>query len=390
MASRADRLLRGSDTPLSASFLELFFDLAFVLALSQLAGHLLHDLTLVGALRTALLLTGVWWIWVPTTWFADWYDPESRAVRWLLVSAALGSLLAGVAIPQALDGRGLLFAGAYVSVHIARGVVTTFALRGHPRQTRTVRILCWFSVSAVPWLVGGLLPEWRVPLWLLALAIDLIGPRLGWPTPLMGRTSQQELHLAGEHFAERYQQIMIIALGELVLVAGLSYARTDLNLSSTVAFLLVFAAAVLIGLLYVTPAGQRLDPVIEHADPSRLGVVTGYLHLLMVAGLVVTAVGAELSIAHPLRTGDTTAVVVILSGPTLFLVGRILFSAAIHRRLSWPRVAALFVLAVAAGVLRLPLLAVSAVAPRWCSWWSSWTTRASAPTTGNLARSREA
>ncbi|MBG6068535.1 low temperature requirement protein A [Micromonospora ureilytica] len=361
MASRPERLLRGGDSPLSASFLELFFDLAFVLALSQLAAHLLHDLSLAGALHTAVLLTGVWWIWVTTTWFADWYDPESPAVRWLLVGAALGSLLAGVAIPQALDGRGLLFAGAYVSVHIARGVFTVLALRGHPRQSRALRILCWFSVSAVPWLAGGFLPEWRVPLWLLALAIDLTGPRLGWPTPLMGRTGPQELHLAGEHFAERYQQIMIIALGELVLVAGLSYAESDLALPQTAAFLLVFAIAVLIGLLYVTPAGQRLGPAIEHADPSRLGVVTGYLHLLMIAGLVVTAVGAELSIAHPLRTGGTTEALVILSGPALFLIGRILFSAAIHRRLSWPRVAALFVLGGAAALVRLPLLAVSAV-----------------------------
>ncbi|MFI6232745.1 low temperature requirement protein A [Micromonospora sp. NPDC050784] len=362
MASRPERLLRGGDSPLSASFLELFFDLAFVLALSQLAAHLLHDLSVAGALRTAVLLTGVWWIWVTTTWFADWYDPESPAVRGLLVGAALGSLLAGVAIPQALDGRGLLFAGAYVFVHVGRGAFTVLALRGHPRQSRALRILCWFSVSAVPWLAGGFLPEWRVPLWLLALAVDLTGPRLGWPTPRMGRTRPQELRLAGEHFAERYQQIMIIALGELVLVAGISYAGTDLALAQTAAFLLVFATGVLIGLLYVTPAGQRLGPAIERADPSRLGVTTGYLHLVMVAGLVVTAVGAELSIAHPLRAGDRTAVLVILSGPTLFLAGRILFSAAIHRRLSWPRVAALFVLIGAAAVPRLPLLAVSAVA----------------------------
>ncbi|MFF0471819.1 low temperature requirement protein A [Micromonospora zamorensis] len=362
MASRPERLLRGSDSPLSASFLELFFDLAFVLALSQLAGHLLHDLTLAGALRTAVLLAGVWWIWVTTTWFADWYDPESPLVRWLLVGAALGSLLAGVAIPQALDGRGLLFAGAYVAVHIARGTVTAFALRGHPRQKRAVRILCWFGVSAVPWLVGGFLPEWRVPLWVLALALDFTGPRIGWPTPRLGRTSGQELRLAGEHFAERYQQIMIIALGELVLVAGLSYAGTHLDFPQTAAFLLVFATAVLTGLLYVTPAGQRLAPAIDDADPSRLGVITGYLHLVMIAGLVVTAVGAELSIAHPTEAADRTAAVVILGGPMLFLVGRILFSLSIHRRLSWPRVVALLVLAVGAAVLRLPLLAVTAVA----------------------------
>ncbi|MGQ5263190.1 low temperature requirement protein A [Micromonospora sp. ZYX-F-536] len=362
MVSRPERLLRGRDVPLSASFLELFFDLAFVLALSQLAQHFLADLSLVGALRTALLLAGVWWIWVTTTWLADWYDPEALPIRGLLVGATLGSLLAGVAIPKALDGRGLLFAGAYVAVHLARGTVTALMLRGHPRQSRALRILTWYSVSAVPWLLGAFLSEWRVPLWVLALAIDFIGPRLGWPTPLLGRARQEELHLAGEHFAERYQQIMIIALGELILVAGLTYAGTRLNLPETAAFLLVFANAVLIGLLYVTPAGQRLGPAIEHADPSRLGVVTSYLHLVMIAGIVATAVGAEVAIAHPTEIGGTTSVLVVLGGPTLFLLGRILFSIAIHRRISWPRVVGLFALVGAAVALRLPLLAVSAVA----------------------------
>ncbi|WLS46774.1 low temperature requirement protein A [Micromonospora profundi] len=362
MVSRPDRLLRGRDVPLSASFLELFFDLAFVLALSQLAQHLLHDLTLAGALRTALLLAGVWWIWVTTTWFADWYNPDTPLVRAVLVVATLASLLAGVAVPQALDGRGVLFAGAYVAVHLIRGAVTGVALRGHPRQSRALRILCWFSVSAVPWLAGAFLPEWRVPLWALALAIDLTGPRMGWPTPWLGRAGQEELHLAGEHFAERYQQIMIIALGELVLVAGLTYGGTRLDLAETAAFLLVFATAVLIGLLYVTPAGLRLAPAIERAASSRLGVLTGYLHLVMVAGIVLTAVGAELSIARPTVVDDTRAVMVVLGGPMLFLAGRIVFSLAIHRRLSWPRVVGLLALAGAAVVLRLPLLAVSAVA----------------------------
>ncbi|MFC5925925.1 low temperature requirement protein A [Micromonospora vulcania] len=362
MVSRPQRVLRGKDVPLSASFLELFFDLAFVLALSQLARHLLADLTLIGALRTALLLTGTWWIWVTTTWLTDWYDPETSAIRGLLIVATLGSLLAGVAIPQALDGRGVLFASAYVSVHIARGAVTAYTLRGHPLQSRALRVLAWYSVSAAPWMAGAFLPGWRVPLWVLAIAIDLAGPRLGWPTPRLGRAQRQELHLAGEHFAERYQQIMIIVLGELVLVAGLTYSDSRLGLAETGAFLLVFITAVMIGLLYVRPAGQRLGPAIERADPARLGVLTGYLHLVMIAGIVVTAVGAELSIAHPTVTGDTTAALVIQGGPILFLLGRILFSVAIHRRLSWARVAGLFVLGVAAIVLRLPLLAVSAVA----------------------------
>ncbi|WP_328852211.1 low temperature requirement protein A [Micromonospora globbae] len=361
MVSWPERLLRERSMPLNASFLELFFDLAFVLALSQLAQHLLHDLTLVGALRTVLLLTAVLWIWVPTTVLSDWFDPDTPAVRAVLIAATLGSLLAGAAITQALDGRGMLFAGAYVAVHLTRGLVTAFTLQGHPRQRRSLRTFSWYSVSAVPWLAGGFLPQWRVPLWLLALAIDLTGPRLGWPTPGLGRTERKELRFAGEHLAERYQQIMIIALGELVLAAGLTYTGSSLSLLETAAFLLVFATAVLIGLLYVTPAGPRLGPAVERNETPLLGVVIGYVHLVMIAGLVVTAAGAELSIAHPTDTNDKRAALVILGGPALFLIGRILFSLAIHRRLSWPRVIALFLLAGAAAILRLPLLAVSAV-----------------------------
>ncbi|MGC4769141.1 low temperature requirement protein A [Micromonospora sp. DT44] len=362
MASRPERLLRGSDAPLSASFLELFFDLAFVLALSQTAQHLLGDLTLGGALRTALLLAGVWWIWVATTWTADWYDPETPVIRAVLIAATLGSLLAGVAAPEGLHGRAALFAGAYIGVHLLRGIVTVTMLRGHPRQRRALRILCWYSMTSVLWIAGVLLAQWRVTLWAVALAIDLAGPRLGWPVPKLGRARRDELQLAGGHLAERYQQIMIIALGELVVVAGLSYADTRLDLAKTAAFLLVFATAVLIGLLYVTPAGQRLGSALDRADPSRFGVITGDLHLVMVAGIVLTAAGAELSIAHPTERGDTAAVVAILGGPPLFLVGRIFLSVAIHRRLSWPRVGALVALSAAAAAVRPPLVVASAVA----------------------------
>jgi low temperature requirement protein LtrA len=361
MVSRPERVLRGQNAPLSASFLELFFDLAFVLALSQLARHLLADITPVGALRTALLLAAVWWMWVTTTWLTDWYDPETPVIRILLIGATLGSLLVGVATPLAVDGRASLFAGAYVAVHLGRGVITGLALRGHPRQSRALRILCWFSVSAIPWLVGAFVPAWRMPLWLLGLAIDLTGPRLGWPTPMFGRARQEELHLAGQHLAERYQQVVIVALGELILVSGLAYAGTHTSLPQTVAFLLIFATAVLIGLLYVTPSGVHLGSAIERSDPSRFGTTSAYLHLLMIAGVVYTAVGAELTIVHPTEVGSRTAVAVLAAGPTLFLTGRLLLSVAIARRLSWPRLLGLFAMVAAAlATITLPLLAVTA------------------------------
>ncbi|MEV6373258.1 low temperature requirement protein A [Micromonospora musae] len=358
MASGQERLLRHREDPVSASFLELFFDLAFVLALSQLASLLLADLDVGGALRTALLLAALWLVWVTTTWFSDWFAPNAPIVRLILVGAALGSLLMGTAVPEALGDRALLFAGAFVALSVGRNVLTSTLLRGHPRHLRSLRILFWFCASGVPWLVGALVPVARVPLWLIAMMMDYLGPSLGWPTPGLGRSSRDELRLTGGHLSERFQQVFIISLGELILVAGLAYADTDLGPAQTAAFLLVFATAVLTGLLYVTPAGGYLGPAIDRADPSRLGPASAYLHLVMIGGVVATAVGAELAIAHPAEPG---VVAVVVAGPALFLTGGLLLPAAINRRFSWPRLAALPALLVV-GLLTSghPLLVATA------------------------------
>ncbi|MFI5489397.1 low temperature requirement protein A [Micromonospora echinaurantiaca] len=361
MESRSERLLRRREDPMRTSFLELLFDLSFVLALNQLSNLLLADLSVIGALRTTLLLAPVFWVWLSVTWSTDWYDPGTGAVRALLVGSALGSLLMGAAVADALDGHSLMFAGAYVAIHLGRGLTIAVALRGHPLRRRTLRVLAWYGVTAVPWLVGALVPAARAPLWLFALVVDFAGPRLGWPTPRLGRTSRDELRLSGRHLTERLQQIFIISLGELVLSAGLSYAETPPSPSRTAAFLLGFAVAMLIGLLYVTPAGVALGPAIDRSTPSRFAVTAGYLHIVMIAGVVATATGVESAIAHPTEPAGTGAVVVTVAGPTLFLAGRMLLSAGIHRRFSWPQLAALLALpAVAVVTLELPLLVLAA------------------------------
>ncbi|MFI7604670.1 low temperature requirement protein A [Micromonospora sp. NPDC049366] len=360
MASRPERLLRRREDPASATFLELFFDLAFVLVLSQLASALLDDLTGTGALKTALLLAATWWMWTTTTWSTDWYTPNAPTMRSLVIAAALATLLMGAAVPAALGGRALLFAIPYVALHVGRVVITSLVLRRHPLGRRSKRILFWYSISGTLWVAGAVVPAVRVPLWLTALAIDYSGPSLGWPTPRLGPAHSEELQLTGGHLSERFQQVFIIALGELVLSAGLTYADTPIDPMRTAAFLLVFATAVLIGLLYTAPAGRHLGPAIDRADPSRLAPITAYLHLVMVAGLVVTAVGAELVITHPLQPGP---VAVVAAGPTLFLAARVLLSLAIYRRLAWPRLAAVPVMAVATILtVDLPLLVGSATA----------------------------
>jgi low temperature requirement protein LtrA len=360
--SGPEQLLRRRTGPLGASFLELFFDLAFVLALSQLVSMLLADLSVAGALRTALLLAPVWLAWTTTTWSTDWYDPGARSVRVLLIGATLGTLLMGVALPEALAGRGPLFAGAYVAIHLGRGLLISIGLRGHPLRRRTLRVLWWYSATSVLWLFGAFVPAARVPVWVLALAVDYSGTRLGWPTPHLGRASAEELRLSGGHLSERFQQVFIIALGELILAAGMAYSETGTSLPQTAAFLMTFAAAVLIGLLYVTPAGMHLGPAIDRAYQSRLATTVAYLHLLMIAGVVATAAGGELAITHPTERGTVAAVAVTVAGPALFLAGRVLLSVALHRRFSWPRLGGLLAMFVAAVVaIRLPLLAASAI-----------------------------
>jgi low temperature requirement protein LtrA len=360
MSSSPAALLRRRDEPLQASFLELFFDLAFVLALRQLSLVLLADVSLAGAARTALLLLPLWSVWVVTAWFTDWFDRGNRWVQALLVGATLGVLLMSVAVPHATGNRAGLFAGAYVALHVGRSVVTAVALRGHPLRRRTLRILVWFGASGAFWLVGAAWPAARLPAWTVAVALDYAAPHLGWPTPGLGRAQAGELRLRGGHLTERFQQVFIIALGELIITAGLAYSATDLAAVQSAAFLLVFAAAVLVGRLYVAPAGQYLGAVIDERDPARFGTLTGNVHLVMIAGVVATSVAADLVIAHPTERASLAAVALTVGGPALFLAGRVALSAVIHRRLSWSRLLGLpALLVIALAGREVPLLAVT-------------------------------
>ncbi|MEH0934663.1 low temperature requirement protein A [Micromonospora psammae] len=361
MSSSPDALLRRRDEPLQASFLELFFDLAFVLALRQLSLVLLADVSVAGVARTALLLLPLWSVWVVTAWFTDWYDRANPRVQALLIGTTLGVLLMSVAIPGATGDRAGLFAGAYVALHLGRSIVTSVTLRGHALRRRTLRVLVWFGASGIFWLAGVVWPAVRLPAWTVAVALDYAAAPLGWPTPGLGRAQPGELRLRGRHLTERFQQIFIIALGELIITAGLAFSAAGLGVAHSVAFLLAFAIAALTGRLYVTPAGRYLGAAIDERDPTRFGVLAGNLHLVMIAGVVATSVAADLVIAHPTERAPGTAVAITVAGPALFLAGRVGLSAVIYRRVSRPRLLGLPALAVIAlAGPAMPLLGVAA------------------------------
>jgi low temperature requirement protein LtrA len=362
--SRAAELIRKPGAPQRATFLELFFDLVFVLALTQLSRGLIQHLNWSGAFQTLVLLLALWAVWVHTAGLTDIFDPQRPPIQLLVTATMLGGLVLAAVAPEAFGRRGLVFAGAYLAIHLGRCVFVVLVLPGHEVRRLYVRQLVWFGVSAVPWIAGAVAQDSaRAVLWTLAMAVDYTAFALRWPTPGLGRASASEFAISGEHLAERSRQFFIVALGELILVTGLAFSGSGLGADRSAALVVSFATTVLLWRIYIYRAGELLGTAIAAArDPLRVGYAQAYSHLIMVAGIVVTAVGQELVITHPLGHTRLAWIAVILGGPALFLAGRAIFEYAVFARVSRDRPIGLLALAVAAPVTLLlpPLLAAIA------------------------------
>ena len=179
------------------TYIELFFDLVFVFAITQLAHHLFEHLTLYGAVQTLILFLAVWWVWIFTSWVTNWLDPDRAHVRLMLIALMTGGLVLSSAVPDAFGATGLMFATAYVAMQLGRSLYMVWASHGvnRLRARNFLRISFWFVLSAPLW-IGGALAEGDVQLWLWigALAIEYAGPfRLFW-TPGLGRSSKKYLY----------------------------------------------------------------------------------------------------------------------------------------------------------------------------------------------------
>jgi low temperature requirement protein LtrA len=370
--SRAEALLRKPEQPRRATFLELFFDLVFAFSLGPVAHRLTEAFATPGrdvpseAGQTLLLLLALVMVWFITSWITDLYDPQRVEIQLLVIASMFGILVMGIAVPEAYDGRAVIFAGAYVAIHLSRGLVIVPTLKGHEAQRRAAGAILWYAVSAVPWIVGAVLPQTaaREALWALALAVEYTGAMLLFPGPWRRHAHMSEWPVVGEYLSDRYQQFFIIALGELILITATTYGSIRISAATTAAFVVSFATTVLLWRTYTYRAGQALSSAIEAAgEPTRLVRQALSAHLLMVAGIVVIAVGYELVIAHPLGRAVATWGVVIFGGPILFLIGRALFGYAIFGSILLARPIGAAVLAVAAfAMASLPPLAAAAAA----------------------------
>ncbi len=362
------RLLRDRSGSQRVTNIELFFDLVYVFAVTQLSHYLLGHSTVVGALQAGLLLVMIWLVWSYTTWVTNWLDPERMAVRLLLVLLMLVSLAMSASLPRAFEDLGLWVGGAYAVQQIGRSVFMVIALRGHPLQANFERVLAWCVVSGALAVGGGFAHgSDRYLLWLLAVGVDLAGGAVGFATPGLGRSHTSDWTIEGGHFAERCQAFILIALGESLVIIGAALTDKSVTAPNVTAFVVAFAGSVALWWLYFDQSAEAAaEKIARSDDPGRLGRSAYHLiHPVMVAGIIVSAAADQKVLSDPSQAADTAATWMILGGPALFLAGHAAFKLVVWRFVSWPRlagIAVLALLALAAGAISALALATCAAA----------------------------
>ncbi len=329
---------------------ELFFDLIYAFAVTQLSHHLLHDLTLLGAVQTLVLWFAVWLGWQYTVWVTNWFDPDSMPIRIMLLMVMMVGLLMASVLPEAFGERGVIFALCYAGIQVGR---TLFALlmvgKSHALTANFRRMLGWMLISAVFWISGAFAHESsRLILWAIAAMCEYASPMIGFRLPFLGASKTTEWAIEGGHLAERNQLFVMVALGESVLVTGATIAESaHWGAPILVAFAVAFLGSVAMWWMYFDTSSKAATEAITHSsDAGRMGSYFHYVHVVIVAGIIVSAVASELYLAHPDGHIETKYVAVLIGGPLLYLAGNAIYKRVVYGRFPLSHLAGLIALAV--------------------------------------------
>ncbi|WP_065750298.1 low temperature requirement protein A [Bradyrhizobium paxllaeri] len=318
------------------TYAELFFDLVFVFAVTQISHTLLAHFTVLGALQVTVLFLAVWWVWVFTSWITNWLNPEKTPVRLLLFAMMLGGLVLSTSIPKAFDERGLWFAIAYATMQVGKTIFLWLSTPvSRPRvRMNAIRIAAWLSTSAIFWIAGGLAEgQSRLALWAVALVIEYISPAVRFWIPRYGASSVADWMIEGGHMAERCALFIIIALGESIVVTGATFAELTWTSENVLAFVSALVGSIAMWWIYFHIGAEAGSEEISRSrEPGRLArLAYTYLHMPIVAGIIVTAVADELVLKHPGGHSDLKTVTSAIGGPLLFLFGTVLFKHSFRR-----------------------------------------------------------
>ncbi|MGH8868525.1 MAG: low temperature requirement protein A [Actinomycetes bacterium] len=300
--------------------LELFFDLVFVLAITQCTALMVEHPTWRGVAEGVVVLALLWWSWVGYAWLTSVLDPEEGGVRIALFAAMAGLLLAALAVPGAFADSGLEFALAYGLVRVGQIVLFVLASRDDAALRQSVGGLAVGTAIGVGLVIGGSFLDagWQLAVWGLALALDMAEPYFfgadGW-------------RLVPGHFAERHWLIVIVALGESIVALGVG-AEVGLDLGVAAAAVLGVALVSALWWLYFDVVAilgaQRLVNAAEGRERNELARdVYSYMHFLLVAGIVLAAVGLHETLAHVADPLHTVPAFALLGGIAVYLVGHV-------------------------------------------------------------------
>jgi low temperature requirement protein LtrA len=331
---------------------ELFFDLVYVFAVTQLSHHLLGNPSWTGAGQTAVLLTLVWQAWMYTTWVTNWFDPERIPVRLMLLALALASLVMSAGLPRAFGDRGMWVGATFAGMQLGRTAFVVASLDTSPLRRNFQRILGWCLVSCPLAVLGGFVHgSAREGCWLAAVSAELIGGAVGFAVPGLGRSTTADWTIEGAHFAERCQSFVLIAIGESIVVTGA--ALSDLPTTSArevIAVVAAFVGAASLWWIYFDrSAADGARRIAESSDPGRIArTAYHFIHPIMVAGIIVTAAADELVLEQmrtdPLGHPDHATAWMVLGGTALFLAGHAAYKAAVWRVVPASRIAAIVIL----------------------------------------------
>jgi low temperature requirement protein LtrA len=335
--------------------LELFFDLVFVLALTQCTALMSHSPTWEGLAQGLLVLGVLWWSWVGYAWLTSVVDPEEGSVRIAIFAAMAALLVAALCVPDAFGDLGLLFACTYGGVRAGQIVLFIVASRDDPGLRHSVLGLAISTAVGTGILVvasfadGGL----QLGIWALALALDMGGPLVidteGW-------------RLAPSHFAERHGLIVIIALGESIVAIGVG-SETGVDAGVVAAAVLGVAVAGALWWLYFDVVALVAERRLVNAAPGKerneiARDSFSYLHFPMVAGIVLLALGLKKTLGHVEDPLKTVPAVALLGGTAIYLLAHVAFRwRNVHRFSAQRLIVAAVLVALTPAATELPALA---------------------------------
>jgi low temperature requirement protein LtrA len=302
--------------------LELFFDLVFVLAITECTALMSHNPTWSGLAQGLLVLGMLWWAWVGYAWLTSVIDPEEDAVRLVMFGAMAALLIVSLCVPEAFGHLALVFALAYGAVRIAHIGLFMLASPEDDALRHSVLGLALSTFVAISLLATASLFDGLAQgsIWLLALFLDMGGPYVlgseGWK-------------LVPEHFAERHGLIIIIALGESIVAIGVGAAGAlTLGIAAAAVFGVGLAAA--LWWIYFDVVAIVARRRLVDAEPGRVRNEMArdsysYLHLMMVAGIVLVSLGMKKTIGHYGGHLDAVPAFALLGGVAIYLLGHVSF-----------------------------------------------------------------